>query len=91
MDNKVLIDTLSARLGTSNETVVSLIEGLIEVIGDKASDLDSISITGFGNFEPRKRIERVALHPANGHRLLVPPKITLSFKPSPLLKQKIRK
>ncbi|MDE5673785.1 MAG: HU family DNA-binding protein, partial [Muribaculaceae bacterium] len=53
-------------------------------------DLDSISVPSFGTFEPRKRLERVALHPASGKRLLVPPKIVLTFKPSVLLKQKTR-
>lgn len=90
MDNKTLIDNLSKRLDISRETVGSLIEGLSQVVGECGAELDSVSIPTFGNFEPRKRLERVALHPASGKRLLVPPKIVLTFKPSVQLKQKIR-
>lgn len=90
MDNKTLIDMMSRRLDVSRETVVSLIEGLSKTVGECAADLDSISVPSFGTFEPRKRLERVALHPASGKRLLVPPKIVLTFKPSVLLKQKTR-
>lgn len=90
MDNKTLIDTLSKQLDISRETVGSLLEGLTNVVGDCASELDSVALAGFGTFEPRKRLERVALHPASGKRLLVPPKIVLSFKPSASLKQKIK-
>lgn len=90
MDNKTLIDTLSQRLNTTGETVVSLIEGLCGVMGERGSELDTVSIPGFGSFEPKKRMERVALHPASGKRLLVPPKIVMTFKPSSALKQKIK-
>lgn len=90
MDNKTLIDSLSRRLDISRDTVISLIEGLSQTIGENGSRLDSVSIPSFGSFEPRKRLERVALHPASGKRLLVPPKIVMTFKPSALLKQKIR-
>lgn len=90
MDNKTLVDTLSKKLDISRDTVISLIEGLSAVVGECGADLDSISIPSFGTFEPRKRMERVAVHPASGKRLLVPPKIVLSFRPSSVLKQRIR-
>ncbi len=90
MDNKTLVDTLSKNLDISRDTVISLIDGLSAVVGECGAELDSISIPAFGTFEPRKRMERVAVHPASGKRLLVPPKIVLSFKPSPVLKQRIR-
>ncbi|MDE6057969.1 MAG: HU family DNA-binding protein, partial [Muribaculaceae bacterium] len=51
---------------------------------------DSVTFPGFGSFEPRKRIERIAFHPSSGKRMLIPPKITMTFRPSSLLKQKVR-
>lgn len=86
-----MIDTLSGRLGTSRETVAELVDGLCSVMGECGSELDTVSIAGFGTFEPKKRSERVALHPASGKRLLVPPKVVVAFRPSASLKQKIRK
>ncbi len=91
MDNKTLIDTLSKRLDISREAVTTLIDGLAEVVGECGAQLDTVSVQGFGSFEPKKRLERVALHPASGKRLLIPPKIVLNFKPSVSLKQKVRK
>lgn len=90
MDNKTLVDNLSRRLDISRETVQSLIDGLSGVIGDRGTEMDSVTIPSFGAFEPKKRLERVALHPASGKRLLVPPKIVMSFKPSPILKHRIK-
>lgn len=89
MDNKTFIETLSKRLDISLDTVTGLVECLGKEFAKTASELDSILVPGFGTFDPRLREERVALHPASGKRLLVPPRIYLSFKQSPLLKQKI--
>ena len=89
MDNKRFNEELSSRLDVSLATVNLLIESLSKEIGKAATELDSIVVPGFGVFEPKLREERVALHPASGKRLLVPPRIFLSFKQSPVLKQKI--
>lgn len=90
MDTKRLTEMLSKELEISKEEVDTLIEGLASVVGECASNLDTVNLSGFGSFEPRKRLERVAVHPASGKCLLVPPKIVLSFRPSTSLKQKIR-
>ena len=90
MDNKTLTERLSKDLDVSVEEVESLIEGFAKVIGECALNLDSVTLPGFGAFEPKKRLERVAVHPATGTKLLVPPKIVLSFRPATALKQKIR-
>ncbi|MDE6442935.1 MAG: HU family DNA-binding protein [Muribaculaceae bacterium] len=90
MDNKTLTERLSKDLDVSVEEVESLIEGFAKVIGECALNLDSVTLPAFGAFEPKKRLERVAVHPATGTKLLVPPKIVLSFRPATALKQKIR-
>ena len=89
MDNKKFIEELSSRLDVSLNTVNLLIEGLNKEIAKSATELDTIVVPGFGVFEPKLREERVALHPASGKRLLVPPRIYLTFKQSPVLKQRI--
>ena len=89
MDSKKFNEELSSRLDISLTTVNLLIEGLSKEFAKTATDLDGIVVPGFGVFEPKLREERVALHPASGKKLLVPPRIFLSFKQSPVLKQKI--
>lgn len=89
MDNKSFIEQLSGRLDISLSSVNTLIEGLSKEFVKAGSDLDSIVIPGFGIFETRVRNEKVSVHPASGKRLLVPPRVYLSFKQSPVLKQKL--
>lgn len=90
MDSKTLTERLSKDLNISKEEVEDLIEGFSTVVGECAINQDTVTFPGFGAFEPKKRLERVAVHPATGNKLLVPPKIVLSFRPATSLKQKIR-
>lgn len=90
MDNKTFIDTLGKRINADRQETSEMLGAFCEVITECALDGDSVTFPGFGNFEPRKRNEWVSVHPSTGKRMLIPPKITLSFKPSTLLKQKVR-
>lgn len=89
MDNKKFTEELSSRLDISVSSVNSMIETLCQEMVIASSNLDTIVVPGFGVFEPRLREERISVHPASGKKLLVPPRIYLTFKASPLLKQKI--
>lgn len=89
MDNKKFLEELSHRLDISLSTVNTLVDALSDEFAKTATNLDSIVVPGFGTFEPRLREERVSLHPVSGKRLLVPPRIYVAFKQSPILKQKI--
>lgn len=90
MDNKTFIEEISSRCGIGKETVEMLTDTLCSVVAEVVVDEDVVAIPGFGTFESKKKMERVVVHPSTGKKLLVPPKISLVFKPSALLKQKIR-
>lgn len=90
MDNKTFIETLSQRLNAGREETCEMVSSLCRVLIDNALAGDTVTFPGFGSFEPKKRDERIAIHPSTGKRMLIPPKITLSFRPSTLLKQKVR-
>ncbi len=90
MDNKALTEILAKRLNRKPEDIEKLLEAFIATVKNRCGELDSVAIPGFGTFEAKKRLERVSINPATGKRMLIPPKVTLSFKPSALLKNKLR-
>ncbi|MDE7410196.1 MAG: HU family DNA-binding protein [Muribaculaceae bacterium] len=90
MDHKTFLETLSQRVNAGKEETSEMISALCQVLTDAALEGDSVTFPGFGSFEPRKRIERIAVQPSTGKRMLIPPKITMTFRPSTLLKQKVR-
>ena len=90
MEHKELVDNISRKLGRSKGDVDKLIDSLTDVLKTRCGELDSVAIPGFGNFEGKKKNERVMTNPSNGRRMLVPPKITLGFKVSNVLKTRLK-
>lgn len=90
MDNKKLIETVATKMGKGKEEIAHLTDCLSDAICDTLKEGDAVAIPSVGTFETKMRAERTALHPASGKRLLIPPKISVIFKPSLLLKQRLR-
>lgn len=90
MNNKDFISELAQRMGYSNADTQKLVFQAIDVMSDSLIEGNAVSITGFGLFEVKKKLERVIVNPTTGQRMLVPPKLTLSFKPSPSWKDKVK-
>lgn len=90
MDHKTFIDKVSQNSHLSKTECGEFLNAFIDLMETSLAEGDTISIPSFGNFEPRKRNERIMSHPSNpGTRLLIPPKVVVSFKPSTILKNKI--
>lgn len=51
---------------------------------------NAVSIQGFGTFEVKKKMERIFVNPVTKLRLLIPPKLVLTYRPSALLKEKFK-
>ena len=49
-----------------------------------------IAIQGFGTFEVKKKMERISVNPSTQQRMLIPPKLVLTYKPSITLKEKFK-
>ncbi len=81
---------VAERINRDAEDVNKLVDALISVVKTRCGELDSIAVPGFGTFETKKKLERVVVNPTTGKRMLIPPKIVLSFRPSALLKNKLR-
>ena len=90
MDNKALLDAVAKRMNRDAEDVNKLVDAFVSVVKTRCGELDSIAVPGFGTFETKKKLERVVVNPTTGKRMLVPPKVVLSFRPSALLKNKLR-
>lgn len=90
MDNKQFIELLSERAEMEKEQTAKIIDQLCEVISETVAEEDIVVIPGFGNFEPKKKLERVVVHPTTARKMLVPPRLTLGFKPGSSLKNEIK-
>lgn len=74
--------------GTKSQRMVStLIAGMCESFIEG----NTVMMSNFGAFEVRKKMERVIVIPGSTQRVLVPPKLTVVFKPATSVKFSVRK
>lgn len=90
MTNKEYIAALSQKVGMSAEATQRMVSYVIDTMGQCFEGGEAVSISNFGTFEVKKRLERIIVNPTMGQRMLVPPKLVLGFKPSISLKNKLK-
>ena len=67
-----------------------MVSSLLSIMTQELQDGNTVAIQGFGTFEVKKKMERVSVNPVTQQRLLIPPKLVLTFKPSIALKEKFK-
>ena len=90
VNNKDFTTELSRKTGFTIKDAADMIENLIQVMTEQWQKDDSISIQNFGIFEVKKKLERISVNPVTKQRMLVPPKLVLTFRPSNVLKDKFK-
>lgn len=71
--------------------VQALMNTLLGAMGTNFLEGNAVQLPNFGMFEVKKKLERIIINPSTGQRMLIPPKLTLAFKPTPQTKEKIKK
>ena len=90
MNNKEFIAELSRRLGYTNKDTARMVSSLLGIMTQELQDGNTIAIQGFGTFEVKKKLERISVNPATQQRMLIPPKLVLTYKPINTLKEKFK-
>ena len=89
MLHKELVDKLSKSLGRNKSDINKLLEALGNVVVERCSELDSITVPRLGTIEAVKHCEKVETHSDTGKRTLVPPRIAMQFTTSNVLKKRL--
>lgn len=90
MNNKDFISELSQREGYNLSNTQKLVSAIVDAMADSFQEDNSIMVANFGTFEVKKKMERIMTNPATQQRMLVPPKLVLSFKPNIAWKEKLK-
>ena len=91
MTNTEFLEKISQKtrleMGAAKELSSLLIGTVLEEIGDG----NSVTIQGFGSFEPREKASRRIYNPTSKTYMVVPSKTTLNYKMSGALKTQLNK
>jgi DNA-binding protein HU-beta len=81
MNKAELIDVLTVKLGSDRRSATAAVENVVDTIVRAVHKGDSVTITGFGVFEQRRRAARVARNPRTGETVKVKPTSVPAFRP----------
>src|SRR4029078_6077569 len=69
------------KMGSDRRQATAAVENVVDTIVRAVHKGDSVTITGFGVFEQRRRVVRVARHPRTGETVKVKPTSVPAFRP----------
>src|SRR3984893_5272534 len=81
MNKAELIDVLTQKLGSDRRSATAAVENVVDTIVRAVHKGESVTITGFGVFEQRRRAARVARNPRTGETVKVKPTSVPAFRP----------
>lgn len=89
MQHKDLVEKLSKSLNRNKSDINKLLEALSNVVTERCSELDSITIPRFGTIKAINHKEIITTDDATGKRMLMPPRVEVLFTTSNVLKKKL--
>ena len=89
MQHKELVEKLSKSLDRNKSDINKLVEALSNVVIERCSELDSISVPRFGTIDAVKHNETVEVDESTGKRMLLPPRVEVEFTTSTVFKKRL--
>ncbi|HCN54075.1 MAG TPA: HU family DNA-binding protein [Prevotella sp.] len=90
MNNKEYIAELAERAGYTQTDTQQMVRTIVETMSAAFEAGDTVQVSKFGSFDVKKRLERIIVNPGTKQRMLVPPKLVLSFKPIVAIKEDLK-
>ena len=90
LNNKEFISELSKRTGYNSKDTTLFVSTILKAMTQELQNGKTVVIQSFGTFEVKKKLERISVNPTTQQRMLIPPKLVLSYKPSVSLKEKFK-
>ena len=84
-----IVESVYEKVGRSKKESYDLVEHVFEVLKQTLEKGEKIKVSGFGNFEVRKKAHRKGRNPQTGEEIIIEARRILTYKPSTLLKQAI--
>ena len=84
-----LADFLFEQVGLNKREAKDMVEAFFEEVRNALETGDSVKLSGFGNFELRKKSERPGRNPKTGEEIPISARRVVTFHASQKLKSKV--
>jgi len=78
------------RVGLTKKESAQIVESVLDVIRDSLEQGDNVKLSGFGHFIVRQKHARRGRNPKTGEDITIAPRSVVTFRASPLLKNKLK-
>jgi integration host factor subunit alpha len=84
-----IVDTLVVKVGLTKQDSSNFLERVLEMVCSELERDEDVKFARFGNFVVRRKKARVGRNPKTGEEAPITARRVVSFKPSPLLRQRV--
>ncbi len=91
MNKDQLISKISTKTGMETSHAKAALDHILSLLSDHLSEKNTVIARGFGTLKPVFRKSRKFYNPTTKTVMEAPPKVAVSFKPSPSLIQRINR
>ncbi len=85
-----LTDAIVRDIGLTRQESSHLLDRVLEMISDSLENEGSVKLSRFGNFNVRRKAAREGRNPKTGIQATISARKVVTFKPSPMLKDRVR-
>ena len=89
MNKADLVDEISVRTGQTKVAVTATVEAMMDTIIEAVAESRTVTLSGFGTFEPKQRKARTGRNPRTGVAVPIPPKTVPAFRPGNTFKDAV--
>ena len=89
MTKAELVERVYEKAGIAKKDSTELVDAVFEMLKSTLEAGEKLKISGFGNFEVKKKADRKGRNPQTGEPITISARSVLTFKPSSVLKSAI--
>jgi len=84
-----IVELIHEKLGLTKKDIAKVVDELFNEVRDQILDKNNVKISGFGNFEVKKRGRRIGRNPKTGVETVIEPRTVVVFRPSQIFKDEV--
>ena len=89
MTKSDIVESIHQRVGFTKKRSAEVVAMILDLIKEALEKGEKVKISGFGNFEIRKKEPRKGRNPQTGQEITISERQVLTFKPSQVLKDRL--
>lgn len=84
-----IVELIHEKLGLTKKDIAKVVDELFSEVREQILTKSNVKISGFGNFEVKKRGRRIGRNPKTGVETVIEPRTVVVFRPSQIFKDEV--